>query len=255
VTGRLSSIRRNARAVLRGIAAAGLGGRVPPVVRAAVSVLALAYGAQVALLLAGNDWCAATLGLHAREALAGAVWQPFTHVLVYPVGDPAGALFDLLALWLFGAPVASRCGTRLSLSRGGLILAAGALATIAVALVAPSMRASLHLLGPTALCWGLVAAWGVQNADVPMRLLFMERPFSGRVFALSILGVWVLAAAVGGSPPLPARLGGVLTGFFAAGGRLRFDLLRAWWVRLRARLDTARRRRRIRPVPRDELPL
>ncbi len=46
------------------------------------------------------------------EVLHGAIWQPVTYLFLHSLGGPGHILFNMLALWMFGAPIEETWGTK-----------------------------------------------------------------------------------------------------------------------------------------------
>jgi membrane associated rhomboid family serine protease len=213
---------------------------VPPVTRGvkwlgittlAVSVLAAVLGEAGAALSAKVVFVPAGL-------LRGHIWTPLTYTFLNL--DPIGLLFSLLGLWLLGAALEQRWGTRRFVTFYFLCSAAGALATAAVGLL--SQDVSRHpYYGNWSAMEGLIAAFAVLMPNAQIFLYFV--PVQAKWMLPISAGITVLFMLMTGWVPFLPQLFGLGAGVLFAGGRGPQNLLlrlKVWWIDRRLRKSRLR---------------
>jgi membrane associated rhomboid family serine protease len=220
---------------------------VPPLTRGVkwLGGVTLAVSILVAVLRDESGLALARLVVFSPERFwHGWVWQPFTYTFL-TLRDPIGLLLALLGLWLLGASLEQRWGTRRFLTFYFLTGAAGAVATSVVGFFVEAVW--LHpYFGNWSSLEGLLAAFAVLMPDAQIFLYFVPvqarwmLPISAGITALFMimnLDQWFAYL-----PQLFGLGAGVL---FARGPAPRSWLLRArvWWI------DRRLRRSRLRVVP------
>lgn len=174
------------------------------------------------------------------------VWRLFTYTFLFD-RDPINLLFGLLALWLLGAYLEQRWGTRKFISFYFLTSVVGALGTAVVGFLAPSVR--MHAYdGNWSAMEGLVAAFAVQMPDEQILLYFF--PVQARLMLPISAGITVLFMLMTGWQPYLPQLFGLGAGVLFAGGFATGNVfLRAkvWWI------DRRLRKNRLRVIRGDEL--
>jgi membrane associated rhomboid family serine protease len=175
------------------------------------------------------------------------LWTPFTYTFLNP--GVIGLLLALLALWLLGAALEQRWGTRRFVTFYFLTSVVGALATALVGIVVPSVR-TYPYYGNWAAIEGLIAAFAVLLPDAQIFLYVV--PVQARWMLPISAGITVLYMLM----DLPhwyaylPQLFGLGAGVLFAGGVspgsvfLRF---RVWWI------DRRLRRSRLRVVRGDDV--
>jgi len=156
-------------------------------------------------------------------------------------------LFALLALWLLGAALEQRWGTRRFITFYFLTSVAGALATAVVGIVAPSVRAHPYY-GNWSAMEGLIAAFAVLMPDAQIFLYFV--PVQAKWMLPISAGITVLFMLMTGWQPYLPQLFGLGAGVLFAGGVSPGNVfLRAkvWWI------DRRLRRNRLRVVRGDDV--
>ena len=157
----------------RGQSAMGFG--VPPFTRGVkwLGIVTLAVSIAASVLGEAGQTLAARLVFIPGGLLQGHVWTPLTYTFLNL--DPIGLLFALLGLWLLGASLEQRWGTRRFVTFYFLTGAAGALATALVAIVSPAVRAHPYY-GNWSSLEGLIAAFAVLLPDAQIFLYFIPVP-------------------------------------------------------------------------------
>jgi membrane associated rhomboid family serine protease len=179
----------------------------------------------------------------------GWIWTPLTYTFLNP--DPFTLLFALLGLWLLGAALEQRWGTRRFVTFYFLTGAAGALATAALGLVSARIAGHAYF-GNWASLAGLIAAFAVGMPDAQIFLYFV--PVQAKWMLPISAGITVLFMVM--RPDqwfayLP-ELFGLGAGVLFAGGVAPQGLLlrmRVWWI------DRRLRRSRLRVVRGHDEPL
>jgi len=187
----------------------------------------------------------------------GYLWQPFTYMWMHSTGSLMHLLFNMFALWMFGAPVASVWGERRFL-RFYLLCGIGAgfiIAAWPALLVLFGLGTSnyyMPTLGASGAVFGVLLAYSLTWPDRTIMLIFPPIPIKAIYFIPLILGLGFLSGPSNVSHI--GHLGGVVVGWLllrrmGVTGGIGFDKLRYRWRRhkmrrnLRAvRMDDQRRR-------------
>jgi membrane associated rhomboid family serine protease len=221
---------------------------VPPLTRGVKWLGIVTLAASIAVAVFGESGVAfARLVLFTPVSLVQLhLWTPLTYTFLNP--DPIGLLFALLALWLLGAALEQRWGTRRFVWFYFLTSAAGALATALVSIVVPSVRAHPYY-GNWSAMEGLIAAFAVLMPDAQIFLYIV--PIQAKWMLPISAGITVLFMLM--SPPwfayLPQLFGlgaGVLFAGGVAPGNV-FLRLRVWFI------DRRLRRSRLRVIRGDDI--
>ena len=214
-------------------------------VRAIILTCASVFAVQLLLEAAGfgglepGGWILQWFGLVPREALFGLrVWQPVTYLFLH--GGLWHLLFNMLALWMFGAALQWEWGIRRFLVYYFLTGIGAGLVSIAFTPV--SMDPTI---GASGAIYGLLLAFGVLY---PNRPIFIYGVFPVRakwlVIAVGVLTLWASWMSTGGGIAHIAHLGGMAFGYVYLKRLWRVDEL---YRKLRWKL----RRRRFRVVRKD----
>jgi membrane associated rhomboid family serine protease len=172
-----------------------------------------------------------------------AIWQLVTYMFLHSLQSIWHILFNMLTLWMFGAPIEETWGTKRFLQ---YYFACGVGAGICV--VAANMLFGNPLqmvIGASGAIYGLLLAYGMlfPNQTVLMSFLF---PIKAK-YMVMIFGVIAFLSSFNTGSPVSnlAHLGGMLVGFIfiktqfgarrspqrvrvAAGGGFSFDLQQRW---------------------------
>lgn len=213
---------------------------VPPLTRGVKWLGGITLAVSIAAAVFGDagQMLAAVLVFRPVGLLRLFLWTPFTYTFLNR--DPINLLFALLALWLLGAALEQRWGTRRFVTFYFLTSAAGALATALVAVVAPSVR-DFPYFGNWAAMEGLIAAFAVLMPNAQIFLYFV--PVQARWMLPISAGITVLYMLMTGWQPYLPQLFGLGAGVLFAGGLGRTNfLLRAkvWWIDRRLRRSRLR---------------
>ncbi len=175
-----------------------------------------------------------SLVLMPAAVIRGAVWQLVTYLFLHSLTSFWHILFNMLTLWMFGAPIEETWGTRRFLQYY-FICGIGAGICVVLANLAfgdPYQR----VIGASGAIYGLLLAYGMlfPNQTVLFSFLF---PIKAK-YMVMIMGVLAFMASFQGGSTVSnlAHLGGMLFGFaymktqFASGigGSLNLDLPRRW---------------------------
>ena len=220
---------------------------VPPLTRGVkwLGVITLAVSIAAAVFGESGQMLAAQLAFVPVGLVHLRLWTPFTYTFLNM--DPIGLLFALLALWLLGAALEQRWGTRRFITFYFLTSVAGALATAVVGIVAPSVRAHPYY-GNWSAMEGLIAAFAVLMPDAQIFLYFV--PVQAKWMLPISAGITVLFMLMTGWQPYLPQLFGLGAGVLFAGGVSPGNVfLRAkvWWI------DRRLRRNRLRVVRGDDV--
>jgi membrane associated rhomboid family serine protease len=190
-----------------------------------------------------NAWInrdlAATLfeNLHFRagDVLRGRVWEVLTFTFVHV--DPINLLIALLTLWMFAGSLERRWRTRRFVTFYFATSAAAALATTAISLASPGLRATSYA-GVWTAAEAMVAAFAINYPDDRVNFFFFL-PIQGRYLIHFAIGVNLLFILMSGSVmPFVCPMLGLLAGIvFArgtmAGPRHLWLRMRVWWIERR----------------------
>ena len=152
------------------------------------------------------------LYLHPREVVTHfAVWQLVTYMFLHSLGSPMHIVFNMLALWMFGAPVEQTWGSARFI-RFYLICGAGGGITQVVANMLFGNPGQL-VLGASGAVYGLLLAFGMlfPNQEVLFSMIF---PIKAKYLVL-IFGAIAFLGSFQGDSAISnlAHLGGMIFGF------------------------------------------
>jgi membrane associated rhomboid family serine protease len=226
-----------------------MGFGVPPFTRGVkwLAIVTLAVSVMASVLGESGQILAARLVFIPAGLLQGHVWTPLTYTFLNL--DPIGLLFALLGLWLLGASLESRWGTRRFVTFYFLCGALGALATALVGIFSPAVRSHPYY-GNWSSLEGLIAAFAVLMPDAQIFLYFV--PVPARWMLPISAGITVLFMLMTGWVPYLPQLFGLGAGVVLAGGSRPGNLLlrmKVWWI------DRRLRRSKLRVVRGDDEPL
>jgi membrane associated rhomboid family serine protease len=188
------------------------------------------------------------LELVPAAVIHGMVWQLVTYLFVHDTGTLWHILFNMLSLWMFGAPVEEAWGTRRFLQ---YYFVCGVGAGICVVLVDLLIgHPYLRTIGASGAIYGVLLAFGMlfPNQTVLMSFLF---PIKAKYMVMIFGAIAFLSSFQTDSPVSNlAHLGGMIFGFVyirtqfrsRAGSGFRLDLAQRW---KEYRLQRARRKFRV----------
>ncbi|MDQ1470291.1 MAG: hypothetical protein QOJ99_1771 [Bryobacterales bacterium] len=178
------------------------------------------------------------LKLVPNDVAHGEIWQLFTYLFLHSLSGPGHILFNMLGLWMFGAPIEQTWGTKRFIQYYFLCgVGAGVCVVVANLLFG---NPYLAVLGASGAIYGLLLAFGMLFPDqeilvafvFPMKAKYMVMLFGGIAFVFSFQR--------GSTVSNLAHLGGMIFGYIyiksqfsrrpslAAAPGFRFDLKRRW---------------------------
>ncbi len=174
------------------------------------------------------------LDLVPAAVIRGAVWQLVTYLFLHDLGSIWHIVFNMLTLWMFGAPIEETWGTRRFLQ---YYFVCGTGAGVCVVLVNLAFgNPQQRVLGASGAIYGLLLAFGMlfPNQTVLLSFLFpIKAKYMVMIFgAIAFMSSFQSGSAVSNL----AHLGGMLFGFaymktqFGSriGGNFDFDFQRRW---------------------------
>lgn len=225
----------------------------PPVTPPVIKQLLIANGAVFVLQVLSPALVAFGAVQPFRVFEQGWLWQPFTYMWLH--GGFAHIGFNMLALWMFGSPMALAWGPRKFLR---FYLTCGVGAGVLIALwpyiavwmgLASSATLGMRTLGASGAVFGVLLAYTLTWPDRYIMLLFPPIPIKAIYFIPLIL--FLELASPRGNISTVGHLGGVLVGWIlmAREGRTQgiFSL-----GRLKYRLRRWRMRRKLQAVRNEE---
>ncbi|MBV9082590.1 MAG: rhomboid family intramembrane serine protease [Acidobacteriaceae bacterium] len=145
-----------------------------------------------------------------------ALWELVTYTFIHRgIGD---ILWNMLALWMFGAELERLWGTRRFLR---FYFLCGILAGIAVLICAKYGGMNVPTLGSGGAVCGILVAYGLMFPDQTILFSFLI-PMKSKYFVMIIGGIIFLQAYLAGAPGIAMGaqlLGGLLAGFLLLRGR------------------------------------
>jgi len=187
-----------------------------------------------------------TFGLFPEEVIRqGRVWQLATYMFLH-----AGVfhiLFNMLALWMFGAELERMWGTRYFLKFYFVTGIGAAMLTVLVSLLPFEFAASLQrsiIIGASGAIYGLLLAYALYFPDRPIYMYFVF-PIPAKYFVM-IMGALAFYSSLGVSSGVASapHLGGLAVGyvFLKSGGvhplsELKYRYLKWKINRIRKKFD------------------
>ena len=169
-----------------------------------------------------------SLVLQPSAVMHGAIWQLVTYLFLHSLGSVWHILFNMLTLWMFGAPVEQTWGTRRFLQFYFVCgIGAGICVVVANMLFGDPRQ---RVIGASGAIYGLLLAYGMlfPNQTVLFAFLF---PLKAKFMVMILGGIVFLNSFQGGSTVSNlAHLGGMIFGFvymktqFRQGFGKRFEL-------------------------------
>lgn len=162
-------------------------------------------------LLNGSLHNALLLELVPTAVIHGAVWQLVTYLFIHDINSIWHILFNMLTLWMFGAPIEDTWGTRRFLEYYFICGVGAGICVVIVDLLIG--QPYLRTIGASGAIYGLLLAFGMMfpNQTVLMSFLF---PIKAK-YMVMIFGVIAFLSSfqTGSTVSNLAHLGGMIFGF------------------------------------------
>jgi membrane associated rhomboid family serine protease len=179
-----------------------------------------------------------SLKLVPNDVVHGQIWQLVTYLFLHSLGGPGHILFNMLGLWMFGAPIEQTWGTRRFVQYYFLCgIGAGICVVIANLLFGNPYVA---VLGASGAIYGLLLAFGMLFPDQEILVAFLF-PMKAKYMVMLFGGIaFVFSFQRGSTVSNLAHLGGMVFGYIyiktqfgrrpslASSPGFRFDLQRRW---------------------------
>jgi membrane associated rhomboid family serine protease len=204
-----------------------------------IAINVVAYVLELVLLRAGFTFVADLFLIPAAVFERGHVWQPFTYVFLHAPEQPFHLIWNMLWLWMFGAPLERWWGAKRLVTAYAVCALSGAAFTLAVALLietpvlgwlSSGFWTRPHV-GASGAVMGLTIAWGIVFANEEMNMLFLGR-MKGKTFVLIIVAIELLIALSFDSTSSTSHFGGMIGAFVLCKGLWRpsrwGDSFRRW---------------------------
>jgi membrane associated rhomboid family serine protease len=149
----------------------------------------------------------------------GAVWQLVTWLFLHDPGNILHILFNMLALWMFGAQLEQDWGYNIFLQFYFFCAVGAALTTIAVAFTGLLGASPLvPTVGASGAIFGLLLAFGILHAESEIMLFPIPFMIKAKYFIIGLIFIEVImmlsaAHRPGESVAYMAHMGGLLFGY------------------------------------------
>src|SRR6476659_3506581 len=207
-------------------------GPVSSTLKALIAVNVVVFLAQEILPLTG------VFGLHPILVVRGWLWQLATYMFLH--GGLFHILFNMLALWMFGAELERLWGTRYFLRFYFVTgIGAGLLTVLFSFLPFDAARQVYYsnVIGASGAIYGLLLAYGLYFPDRPI-YMYLVFPIPARYFVM-IMGALAFysSLAVSNGIASATHLGGLLIGYvYLKGARFRpLEEAKYWYLRWKMR--------------------
>ena len=204
-------------------------------------------GANVVLFVAQSLFPILTyvLGLHPGLVIHSfRIWQPATYMFLH--SGVFHILFNMLALWMFGADLERTWGTRYFLKFYFVTGIGAGLLTVLFSLLPfefARQLQSMNIIGASGAIYGLLLAYAIYFPDRPILLIVFWVPARLCVTILGAIAVFASLSDAGGIANA-THLGGLLVGYlYLKGGRvdplseMKYRYLKWKMNRLRKKFD------------------
>ena len=193
---------------------------IPPVTKNLLIINTICWLAMVVFRRFGIDMNG-IFGLYYVLSDGFHFWQPFTYMFMHQ--NFQHIFFNMFAVWMFGAPIEQRWGSRKFLIYYLVTgVGAGVIQELVWAAMYGGMPVSAITIGASGAVFGILFAFAWLFPDVKMFLLFVPIPISARVF----VGLYALVELFAG---LGNFSGDNVAHFAHLGGMLFGWLLLLWW--------------------------
>jgi membrane associated rhomboid family serine protease len=195
-----------------------------PISTALKALIAANVAMFLAMLVLPEPATIKALGLVPRSFLTRLwFWQPVTYMFLHDPGGVFHILFNMLALWMFGAELEGIWGTRYFLKFYFVTGAGAGLLTVLVSLLPFAFTRPLFdaaIIGASGAIYGLLLAYGMYFPDRPIYIFgVFPIPAKTLVMIMGAIAFYASLTQVGGTANV-THLGGLLVGYlFLKSGR------------------------------------
>ena len=184
-----------------------------------------------------------TLGLIPARVLHLWVWQLVTYMFLH--GGLSHILFNMLALWMFGAELERTWGTRYFLKFYFVTGAGAGLLTVFFSLLPFGFAQQLYgsvVIGASGAIYGLLLAYALYFPDRPI-YLYLVVPIPAKIFVM-IMGAIAFYSSLSqaGGVANATHLGGLAVGYFYLKGTRIHPVSEAKYRYLKWKMARARRK-------------
>ncbi|MEP6714438.1 MAG: rhomboid family intramembrane serine protease [Terriglobia bacterium] len=211
----------------------------PPGVKWLIFTNIAIYLVDFFALFFSGDEIFAGLKLVPAQVIHGAVWQPVTYLFLHSLGGPGHLIFNMLALWMFGAPIEETWGTKRFIRYYFLCGIGAGICVVAANLAWGDPRQST--IGASGAIYGLLLAFGMLFPEQEILIAFLF-PIKAKYMVMIFGGIaFVFSFQRGSTVSNLAHLGGMIFGFLyirtqfgrkrralPAGPGFSWDLKRRW---------------------------
>lgn len=144
-------------------------------------------------------------------ARRGEIWQLVTYMFLHSAGSISHILFNMLALWMFGAAIEQTWGTRRFLQYYFICgIGAGICVVLANLVFGDPYQ---HVIGASGAIYGLLLAFGMLFPEQEILIMFLF-PVKAKYMVMIFGAIAFLSSfQAGGTVSNLAHLGGMLVGF------------------------------------------
>lgn len=163
------------------------------------------------------DWVYIHLGLQGWAVVHGEIWQLVTYSFLHT--GLLHILFNMLALWMFGAQLEADWGYSLFMQFYFFCVIGAALVTVAISFTGILGVSPVTLtVGASGGIYGLLLAFGILHGEsevmlFPLPFLIKAKYFVIGIIALALYGAISSSHSLGQSTAYMAHLGGALFGY------------------------------------------
>jgi membrane associated rhomboid family serine protease len=172
------------------------------------------------------------------DVVRGKIWQLVTYMFLHDLGGPSHILFNMLGLWMFGAPIEQTWGTK-RFVQYYFLCGVGAGVCVVLANLAAG-NPNVAVLGASGAIYGLLLAFGMLFPDQEILVAFLF-PMKAKYMVMLFGGIaFVFSFQRGSTVSNLAHMGGMIFGYIyirtqfgrrrvaASSPGFRLDLKRRW---------------------------
>ena len=188
------------------------------------------------LFLRGGSLWVQELRLTPKSVIeSGAIWQPFTYLLLHAPQSPGHLIWNMLLLYMFGSTLEAWWGQKrflkayliFGLSGAALIMIMGGIGQAGILSGFLGPLYETPTLGASAAVMGMMTAWGIVHANQSMNF-FLLGQMKGMTFVFIIIGIELLRALSFDNVSSTAHFGGIIGAFVLCKGLWRPEKLNSF---------------------------